>query len=82
MKTMMPSDELHVTQPILFTEFEGISVHDALIFQNVIRARKDRLIKVQGLKLKSDALELGNLDIALSLYIVEEVRKADEPRSP
>jgi hypothetical protein len=79
---MMPSDELHAARPFMFTDFEGISVHDALIVQKAVRARRDALIKVQGLKVNRDVLELGALDIALSLYIVEEVRKNEEVRSP
>jgi hypothetical protein len=79
---MMPSDELHAARPFMFPDFAGVSVHDALIFQKAIRARRDALVKIQGLKLKPDALELGSLDIALSLYIVEEVRKTEDIRTP
>lgn len=79
---MLPSDDLHNAAPILLTEFSGVSVHDALIVQRVIRARRDRLVKIQGAKVKPDALELGMLDIALSLYIVEEVRKNEDVKEP
>jgi hypothetical protein len=79
---MMPSDELHDSKPFMRNDFEGISIHDALIVQKAVRARMDALKKIQGLKIKPDVFELGSLDIALSLYIVEEVRKTEEVKAP
>jgi hypothetical protein len=79
---MMPSDELHAARPFMFPDFEGVSVHDALIVQKAVRARLDALKKIQGLKIKPDVFELASLDIALSLYIVEEVRKNEDVKDP
>lgn len=69
----MPSDELHKDEPITFLDFAGISIHDALIFQKVMRARTVRL---QGLKVKAED-ELRAIDLTLSIYIAEEVRKTE-----
>lgn len=71
----MPSDELYKDEPITFQDLAGISIHDALIFQKAIRARTGRL---QGQKVKLRAEdELKGLDLTLSIYITEEVRKTE-----
>lgn len=69
----LPSDELHRNEPITFSDFEGLSIHDALIVQKVIRARTGRL---QGLKVKAED-ELRDIDLTLSIFITEEVRKSE-----
>jgi hypothetical protein len=72
-KMSLPSDELHKNEPITFLDFAGISIHDALIVQKVMRARTGRL---QGLKVKAED-ELRDIDLTLSIYITEEVRKTE-----
>lgn len=69
----MPSDELHKDEPITFLDFAGLSIHDALIFQKVMRARTGRL---QGQKTRAED-ELRGIDLTLSVYIAEEVRKTE-----
>jgi hypothetical protein len=73
----MPSDELHPkSTPISFSDFSGISVHDALIFQRVIRARSLSLETTT--KDRAIAGELVAIDLQLSVYIAEEIRKQDK----
>jgi len=69
----LPSDELHKNDPITFQDLAGLSIHDALIIQKVIRARTGRL---QGLKVKAED-ELRDIDLTLSIYVTEEVRKTE-----
>lgn len=73
----LPSDELHKTAPILFSDFSGISVQDALKFQKVIRARANALKAVSGKTIKEPIKELGAIDLALSVYISEEIGKQE-----
>ena len=70
----MPSDELHNPAPIIFKDFAGLTIHDALIVQKVIRMRAARLA---GNKQKAED-ELNAIDLTLSIYITEEVRKGEE----
>lgn len=72
----LPSHELHDAAPIFFTEFTGLSVHEALIVQKAIRARVNRLDAVIP-KQKGAIVELKALDLQLSLYVVEEIRKGE-----
>lgn len=69
----MPSDELHKDEPITFLDFTGLSIHDALIVQKVMRARIGRL---QGQKVKAED-ELRDIDLTLSIFVTEEVRKTE-----
>lgn len=69
----LPSDELHKDEPITYLDLAGLSIHDALIIQKVIRARTVRL---QGLKVKAED-ELKAIDLTLSIFITEEVRKTE-----
>jgi len=71
---MLPSDELHTTDPLTFQDFKGISIHDALIFQRAIRSRAARL---KGNKQKAED-ELNQIDLTLSIYVTEEVRLGEE----
>ncbi len=74
METMaLPSDELHKNEPITYLDLAGLSIHDALIIQKVLRGRT---IRVQGLKVKAED-ELRDIDLTLSIYIAEEVRKTE-----
>lgn len=73
----LPSDGLHKTTPITFGGFAGISVQDALKFQKVIRARAERLKAVSGIKVKEPMKELNAIDLALSVYISDEISKQE-----
>jgi hypothetical protein len=73
----MPSDELHPkSTPVTFKDFEGVSISDALKFQKVMRARSGSLENL-GAKEKAIAGELITIDLALSVYITEEIRKQE-----
>lgn len=69
----LPSDELHKNEPITYLDLAGLAIHDALIIQKVLRART---IRLQGQKVKAED-ELRDIDLTLSIYIAEEVRKAE-----
>lgn len=73
----MPSDELHKADPISIKDLEGVSIHDALIFQDAIRGRIARLKSVQGQKIGKDVTELTALNVEISLYVSEETRKME-----
>lgn len=67
---MLPSDELHTSEPLSFQDFKGITIHDALIIQRAIRTRTGML---KGNKQKAED-ELRDIDLTLSIYVTEEVR--------
>jgi hypothetical protein len=73
----MPSDELHNIPPVSITDFSGISIQDALKFQKMIRARVALLVANTGMKSKAISTELKGLDVALSVYISEEIGKQE-----
>lgn len=76
-KMTLPSDELHKTTPISFVDFAGITVQDALKFQKVIRGRSERIKAVSGDKIKEPQKELNSIDLALSVYISDEISKQE-----
>jgi hypothetical protein len=73
----LPSDELHKTTPINSSDFSGITVQDALKVQKVIRGRAERLKAVSGNKIKEPQKELNAIDLALSVYISDEISKQE-----
>lgn len=73
----LPSDELHKTIPVTIKDFEGIGIHEALIFQEVIRARVNSLENSPGAKEKAIIGELKAIDLTLSVYVAEELRKQE-----
>ena len=73
----MPSDELHNIPPVSIADFSGISIQDALKFQKMIRARVALFGANPGMKSKAITVELKALDVALSVYVSEEISKQE-----
>lgn len=78
----LPSDELHKTAPVTPADFAGVGIHEALIFQKAMRARVNSLSNSPGAKAKNVSEELKAIDLTLSVYIAEEMGKADASGGP